>query len=40
MPRAQLPSSLAGWLVAVLVGTIGFLAGFLFLALLERMGIT
>ena len=40
MPKAELPTSLAGWLVAVTTGAVGFLAGFLFLHLLERIGLT
>lgn len=40
MPKASLPTSAAGWVVAIATGAVGFLAGFLFLALLERMGIT
>lgn len=40
MPKAVLPNSFGGWLVAIATGTIGFLAGFLFLWLLERLGVT
>lgn len=34
MPRAQLPTTLAGWLVALGAGIVGFLAGFVFLRLI------
>ena len=37
MPHAELPSSPVGWLVAVGAGIIGFLAGFVFMAICERM---
>jgi hypothetical protein len=37
MPRAELPSSPLGWLVAVGAGIIGFLAGFLFIAACQRL---
>ena len=40
MPKAELPTSLAGWMVAIATGAVGFLAGFLFLHLLEHMGLT
>jgi hypothetical protein len=40
MPKAELPTSFAGWVVAVLTGAVGFIAGFLFLAMLEQFGIT
>lgn len=40
MPKAQLPTTFAGWIVAILTGTIGFMAGFIFLWLLERFGVT
>lgn len=39
MPKAKLPNSAAGWLVTVIAAMVGFLAGFLFLAALERAGI-
>lgn len=37
MPRAELPSTTAGWLVAVGAGIVGFLAGFVFISLATRM---
>lgn len=40
MPKASLPTSVAGWVVAILTGAVGFLAGFAFLAVLEQLGIT
>lgn len=39
MPRAQLPSTPLGWLVGIATGTVGLLAGFLFLRLLEHLGV-
>lgn len=39
MPKASLPTTAAGWIVAVATGAVGFIAGFLFLALLERFGL-
>jgi uncharacterized protein involved in exopolysaccharide biosynthesis len=37
MPRAELPTSTTGWLVAIGAGVVGFLAGFVFIAVCERM---
>jgi hypothetical protein len=37
VPKAELPTSLIGWLVAVGAGIVGFLAGFVFMALCARM---
>jgi hypothetical protein len=37
MPRAELPSSLTGWLIAIGAGIVGFLAGFLFISLCNRL---
>jgi hypothetical protein len=37
MPRAELPTSLIGWLVALGAGIVGFLAGFVFMAACARM---
>jgi hypothetical protein len=34
MPRAELPTSMLGWLVAVGAGVVGFLAGFVFIAIM------
>jgi hypothetical protein len=34
MPKAQLPSSPQGWLVALIASLVGFMAGFLTIALL------
>lgn len=36
MPRAELPTSLQGWAVAVGAGVVGFIAGFLFIAMCNR----
>lgn len=40
MPKAELPTTFTGWVVAILTGAIGFIAGFIFLATLEHFGIT
>jgi len=37
MPKAELPSSLLGWVVAIGAGVVGFLAGFLFLKIMDVM---
>jgi uncharacterized protein involved in exopolysaccharide biosynthesis len=37
MPEARLPSSPQGWLVALLAGIVGFMAGFVTIAILGRM---
>lgn len=37
MPHAELPSSLAGWAVAIAASLAGFLAGFVVLVMAERM---
>lgn len=37
MPTADLPTSLTGWLVALGAGIVGFLAGFVFILLCNRM---
>jgi membrane associated rhomboid family serine protease len=37
MPNAELPSSAVGWLVAIAAAIVGFLAGFLTIALLSRV---
>jgi hypothetical protein len=37
MPVARLPSSPAGWFVALLAGVVGFMAGFVTIAILTRM---
>lgn len=37
MPRAELPTTLLGWLIALGAGVIGFLAGFLFILTTTRM---
>jgi hypothetical protein len=39
MPKAELPTSAKGWVVAIATGTVGFLAGFIFLRFLEKMGV-
>lgn len=36
MPRAELPTSLKGWAVALGAGIVGFLAGFVFILLCTR----
>lgn len=36
MPRAELPTSSIGWIVALGAGIVGFLAGFLFISIMER----
>jgi hypothetical protein len=36
MPEANLPNTLKGWLVAIGAGVVGFLAGFVFIALCQR----
>ena len=36
MPRAELPTSLLGWAVAVGAGIVGFLAGFVFILLATK----
>jgi len=36
MPRAELPTSLKGWAVAVGAGIVGFLAGFVFILLCTK----
>lgn len=37
MPRAELPTTLQGWLVALGAGIVGFLAGFLFIHACNRV---
>lgn len=37
MPRAELPNSTIGWLVALGAGVVGFLAGFVFIALSAKL---
>jgi hypothetical protein len=37
MPRAELPTSMVGWMVAVGAGVVGFLAGFLFISLCQKV---
>jgi uncharacterized membrane protein YeaQ/YmgE (transglycosylase-associated protein family) len=39
MPKAVLPTTPAGWLVFILVGTVGAVAGFFFLRFLELLGL-
>lgn len=36
MPKADLPTSPLGWLIALGAGMVGFFAGFLFIAMCER----
>lgn len=36
MPKAALPTSLKGWLIALIASFAGFVAGFLTIALLGR----
>lgn len=36
MPKAALPTSVKGWLVALLASFVGFVAGFVTIALCER----
>jgi hypothetical protein len=38
MPKAEIPTSLHGWLIAIGAGIVGFLAGFLFISLMVRIG--
>lgn len=35
MPRADLPTSITGWLVALGAGIVGFLAGFVFIRIMN-----
>lgn len=37
MPSADLPTSALGWIIALGAGVVGFIAGFLFISLAERM---
>ena len=37
MPRATLPTTLAGWIVALAASMVGFISGFIALALLTRL---
>lgn len=37
MPHAELPTGILGWTVAMGAGIVGFLAGFVFIALCERL---
>lgn len=37
MPEANLPTTMAGWLVALGAGVVGFLAGFVFISICTRM---
>lgn len=37
MPRAALPSTVKGWLVALLASLVGFMAGFVTIAVCERL---
>lgn len=37
MPRAELPSTVQGWLVALLASFVGFIAGFITIALAGRL---
>lgn len=37
MPKAGLPNSWQGWLVAIGAGVVGFFAGFLFIALMSHL---
>ena len=37
MPKAELPTSPMGWLTAIGAGIVGFLAGFVFICLMNRM---
>jgi hypothetical protein len=37
MPKAELPHSWAGWLVALASSFAGFIAGFLVIAMLNKM---
>lgn len=36
MPKAELPTSIKGWGVALGAGVLGFLAGFVFISLMNR----
>lgn len=35
MPKAELPTSLEGWMVALGAGVVGFLAGFVFIKIMN-----
>jgi len=37
MPKAELPTSAAGWAVAIGAGIVGFLAGFIFIRLMNGL---
>jgi dipeptide/tripeptide permease len=37
MPKAELPTSRVGWLVALGAAFVGFLAGFVFITICNRM---
>ena len=37
MPRAELPHGLTGWLVVLAASMVGFLSGFLTIALAEKL---
>ncbi len=37
MPKAELPTSLIGWVAAIGAGVVGFLSGFVFLKLMDMM---
>lgn len=37
MPEARLPSSVKGWLVAVLAALVGLVAGFVTITVLQRV---
>jgi hypothetical protein len=36
MPRAELPSTLKGWMVAIGAGIVGFICGFIFITIANR----
>lgn len=37
MPKAELPSSILGWIVALGAGIVGFLAGFVFISIMNGL---
>jgi hypothetical protein len=36
VPKAELPTSLKGWVVALGAGVVGFLAGFIFIKIMNE----
>jgi len=37
MPKAELPTTMRGWIVAIGAGVVGFLAGFVFISIMSQV---